>query len=263
MTDFLPATESTPLVQINSGIATITLNRPSQRNSLHDEDLHSLLATFEQLNSNLAVRVVILKANTTNQTKPVFCAGYHVSGFDNDKHDPRLFEKLADSLELLRPITLCALNGSVYGGATDLMLACDLRLGLQGTEFRMPACALGLHYYPNGMRRYVSRLGLNLAKRAFLTAQTLKMEQLADRDLFEELVTASNFDIAVQSLANKLAQLAPIAAKLTKQSLNEIAAGKFDELALRERENLTKLSSDFAEGRTAFAERRPPQFQGN
>jgi enoyl-CoA hydratase/carnithine racemase len=45
---------------------------------------------------------------------------------------------------------VCALNGSVYGGATDLMLACDLSVGLPGVEFRMPATALGLHYYPGG-----------------------------------------------------------------------------------------------------------------
>ncbi len=55
---------------------------------------------------------------------------------------------MADALAALRPITVCALNGSVYGGATDLVLACDLGIGLTGIEFRMPATALGLHYSP-------------------------------------------------------------------------------------------------------------------
>jgi enoyl-CoA hydratase/carnithine racemase len=51
-----------------------------------------------------------------------------------------------ETLARARPVTICALNGSVYGGATDVVLACDLRIGLQGLEWRMPATALGLHY---------------------------------------------------------------------------------------------------------------------
>ncbi|MBK7656822.1 MAG: enoyl-CoA hydratase/isomerase family protein [Betaproteobacteria bacterium] len=159
--------ESTPLLAIDGKCATLTLNRPSRRNSLGDDDLRTLLAHFDTLNAHPDVQVVVLTANTTGHTKPVFCAGYHVGGFESDEHDPNFFEQIPDALERLRPISICAMNGSVYGGATDLMLACDLRLGLFGAELRMPAAALGLHYYPSGLRRYVSRLGLNPPSGAF------------------------------------------------------------------------------------------------
>ena len=89
-----------------------------------------------------------------------------------------LFEDVAQALERLRPITICALAGSVYGGATDLALACDFRLGVQGMEMHMPAGALGMHYYPSGMQRYVSRMGLAAAKKAFLTALPFSAEDL-------------------------------------------------------------------------------------
>jgi hypothetical protein len=76
------------------------------------------------------------------------------------------FEQVADALEQLRPLTICALNGSVYGGATDCVLACDFALGAEGIEMRMPAATLGLHYYASGVRRYVSRLGVTVAAAA-------------------------------------------------------------------------------------------------
>lgn len=254
--------EGSPRLDVADGVATIRLRRPAQRNSLHDADLHALLAMFEQLEADPAVRVVVLTADTHGQKRPVFCAGYHVGGFDNGQHDPRLFEKVPDAIERARPITVCALNGSVYGGATDIVLACDLRVALTGAEFRMPALSLGLHYYPSGLRRYVSRLGLAGAKRAFLTAQALPVESLAALGALEAVVAADAFDAAVQSLVRAAAALAPLAAQATKQSLNEIAAGRFNEAVLRKRETLTLHSADFAEGRAAFAERRPPRFTG-
>jgi enoyl-CoA hydratase/carnithine racemase len=251
-----------PLLHIDGSVATITLNRPARRNSLGDDDLRALLAHFDAINANLAVQAVMLTANTSGQPKPVFCAGYHVSGFESDEHDPNFFEQIPDALERLRPISICAMNGSVYGGATDLMLACDLRLGLFGAELRMPAAALGLHYYPSGLRRYVSRLGLNLAKRAFLTGKAIPLEALQSANLFEALLSADDFDAGVQACVQGVLSMAPLAMQSTKASLNELAAGHYHEEALRAREVLTANSRDFAEGRQAFAERRPARFEG-
>ena len=255
-----------PRLTVAEGVATICLQRPMQRNSLHDADLRALLDHFAQLDADPAVRAVVLTADTGDTTaagkRPVFCAGYHVGGFDSADHDPQLFERVADALEQLRPLTICALNGSVYGGATDLVLACDLRVALAGSEWRMPATALGLHYYPSGLRRYVSRLGLEGAKQAFLTAKALAVESPVLQGLFETLATAEHFDAAVAALVRQVAALAPLAAQATKQSLNEIAAGSFDLKRLRAREAMTTASADFAEGRAAMAARRTPRFAG-
>jgi enoyl-CoA hydratase/carnithine racemase len=257
-----PVTPSTPRLLIKDGVATIVLNRPAQRNRLEDADLHALLHLFEQLDADASVRVVVLTANTAGQPKPVFCAGYHIGGFDGDAHDAHLFEKIPDALASLRPVTVCALNGSVYGGATDLVLACDLRVALDGIEFRMPATALGLHYYPSGLQRYVARLGLSGAKRAFLTARPFSAAQLAQLGCLEEVAGPDRFDQAVGGLVREIATLAPLAVQATKQSLNEIAGGVVDMPGLRAREALTAQSADFAEGRAAFAERRVPSFVG-
>ena len=256
-------TEGVPTLDLHGHTATLTLHRPSQRNSLTDEDLTTLLTHFDTLNRTTSIEVVVLRADTAGQKQPVFSAGYNVGGFDNDPMAPLFFEKIPDALERLRPITVCALNGSVYGGATDLVLACDFIVAQRGLTWRMPACALGLHYYPSGLRRYVSRFGLQASKRAFLLGQSHLFDDLEKLDLFEALVDAEGFEPAVSQVVSTLSGMAPLALSLTKKSLNEISAGLYNEPALKERSKQSVHSHDFAEGRAAFSERRAPKFTGS
>jgi enoyl-CoA hydratase/carnithine racemase len=258
----LPSTASTPLLQVSDGIATITLNRPAQRNRLENEDLQTLLAHFEQVNSDADVRVVVITARTQGQPKPVFCAGYDIGGFDAPGQGATAFEQVPEALAVLRPITICALNGSVYGGATDIVLACDLRIGLQGIEWRMPATAIGLHYYPSGLARYIQRMGLAATQRAFLTARPFSWQQLDKLGLFEDFVTADAWQATLDAMTQDILALAPLATAETKKSINDIATGQADEAVLRARVERTSLSADFAEGRAAFAEKRKPIFCG-
>lgn len=253
---------SAPRLVVSGAVATITLNRPAHRNRLENRDLRTLMQHFAEVDANTDIRVLVINANTAGQPRPVFCAGYDMSGFSEDKQASTAFEQVPDALARLRPITICALNGSVYGGATDLFLACDLRVALQGIELRMPATALGLHYYPSGLQRYVSRLGVSAAKRAFLTARPFGSEQLWHTGCLEALASPMEFETVVEQLVKDVCALAPLAVQATKQSLNEISTGQYHPDTLRARESMTAHSADFAEGRRAFAERRPPVFHG-
>lgn len=259
-TESMPSSE--PLLSVDGCVATLTLNRPAHRNRLESGDLRALLRHFERIDADTTIRVVKLTANTQGQPRPVFCAGYHIGSFDSETEDPSLFERVADALAALRPVTVCALNGSVYGGATDFVLACDLCIGLAGIEFRMPATALGLHYYPGGLQRYVARMGFAGAKRAFLTARPFTAEMLLRMGCLEQISEPSEFAGVVDGLVDEVSNLAPLAVQATKRSLNEIAAGQVDLAGMRARESLTAESRDFAEGRAAFQEKRRPRFTG-
>lgn len=259
--------ESAPLLAIDGPVATITLNRPSKRNRLQNEDLATLLAQFEQVHADASIRVLVL-ASRVNQSGPVFCAGYHLAEMSDNDTASLVFETVPDALEKLRPITVCAMAGSVFGGATDLAMACDLRLGVPGMVLRMPAAALGLHYYPGGLRRFVARLGLQFAKRVFLSAKDLGADELLAAGYLDQVVPSEALDASVQSLAAHLAGLAPLALQGMKQSLNELgealltAQGPQVMADLRRREAVCHASADFAEGRRAFAQKRLPKFQG-
>jgi enoyl-CoA hydratase/carnithine racemase len=255
--------DSAPSFHRDGFVATITLRRPVKMNRLTTGDLHVLQAQFRELVQDRSVRVVVFTADTTDQKRPLFCAGYDVGGFDDPDHDPRLFEKTVDLLAQLPQVVIAVVNGSVYGGATDMVLACDLRLGIETAEFRMPACALGLHYYPSGLHRYVDVLGVNVAKLAFLTASAISFERLMELGAFMALHTTQDIQAAGNALAQKVSLLAPLALTTTKASLNEIGKGDSNADALSLREAQCLASTDFAEGRLAFAEKRPPRFTGN
>ena len=252
---------SEPLLHVAAdGRATITLQRPQHHHRLHRADLLALQAHFRSLAANPAARVLVITASG-----PVFCSGFHLGELE-EAHaasaDPRLFEHTVDALEALPLPTVARLNGSVYGGATDLALACDFRVGVDGLQLRMPAARLGLHYYPSGLRRYVSRLGLATAKRLFLLAESVPAAELLALGYLDRLVPAAQLDAEVDRIAAALAAGAPLAVRGMKASLNEIANGDCRLDRLRQREALCAASADLQEGKAAFADKRPPQFSG-
>lgn len=256
-----PVPESRPpQLQVAQGVARITLRRPAHRNRLHNEDLAFLMDAFARVDADPAVRVLVLDAEVLAQ-RPVFSAGYNIGDFQGGP-PPVPFEDVVDALERVRPVTLCVLEGSVYGGATDIVLASDIALAAEGIEMRMPAAALGIHYYPSGLRRYVSRLGVAAAKRAFLTAEALDAQTLLRIGYVQELLPRAALQARVDALAAHIASLAPLALEGLKQSLNELARGEWDPDRLRERGARTMASEDFAEAQRAFQEKRRPQWKG-
>jgi enoyl-CoA hydratase/carnithine racemase len=259
-TDASPAA-GPPQLTLHDGRATITLNRPAHHNRLHVEDLLALQHHVAALQADPGVRLLVLTGSGRS-----FCSGFHLGDFDRRPDapgaGPRLFEETVDALEALAVPSICRLNGSVFGGATDLALACDFRVGVAGMQLRMPAARLGLHYYPSGLRRYVSRLGLAAAKRLFLLAEAVDADDLRTLGFLDRLVPPAQLDATVQSLADALAAGAPLALRGMKQSLNEIARGDFHLSTLREREAACAASADLQEGRAAMAEKRVPRFKG-
>lgn len=254
--------DGAPELAMGDGVATLTLRRPAKLNRLTAQDLVALQGYCDQIERDPAVRVVVVTADTRGQKSPIFSAGYDIGGFDGPSHERNLFEDTVERLARLPQVVIAGLNGSVYGGATDLVLACDLRIAQAGSQLRMPACALGLHYYPSGLKRFVQVLGLEGARQAFLTATALPVERLEAWGVFLAVHRPELFNASLATLAKQVAQLAPVATQLTKTSLNEIARGDASLATLREREAWTLASADFAEGRQAFAQRRTPQFYG-
>jgi enoyl-CoA hydratase/carnithine racemase len=254
---------SLPLFLKEGAIATITFNRPQHFNRLHQEDLDHLLALFEQINQDTSIKVVVLTANP-NCPHPMFSAGFNIAEFNDEANsNGHGFERVPDALEVLRPITICALNGSVIGGSTDIALACDFRWGIRGMHLRMPAASIGLHFYASGMQRYVDRWSLAMAKKAFLTAQSFNDEQLLESGFLDQLFTPDELLPKVYELAEHISLLAPLAVQGMKKSLHVISKTAYHLTAISELEQQVNQSNDFKEGRLALKQRRSPLFTGN
>ena len=230
---------SLPTLDIAAHVATLTLQRPDVANRLGPDDLQALLQHIETVNGS-EVRVLILRS-----TGKYFCSGFDIGKLAAGQRGAG-FEPLVNAMEDCRAVTIAEIQGGVYGGGTDLSLACDFRLGTDAVEMFMPAARLGLHFYERGMRRYVTRLGLNAAKRLFLT-ELLPADQLRER---------------AAQLAGTIAGLAPIAVQGMKRHLNAIARGDLDTAALAEDIRRATQSEDIREGALAWKEKRKPAFTG-
>jgi len=124
----------------------------------------------------------------------------------------------------------------------------------------MPAARLGLHYYKSGIRRYVSRLGADNARRLFLTAEKIDAQEMLRIGYLTAMVPVAMHDDEVEKLARMLAGNAPVAMRGMKRTINEIARGRLDEAAADRRHRDSMQDAEIKEGMTAFAEKRPPRF---
>jgi enoyl-CoA hydratase len=124
----------------------------------------------------------------------------------------------------------------------------------------MPAARLGLHYYSSGIKRYVTRLGVDNAKKLFLTAQKISAPEMLRIGYLTDMVAVEFLDEAVDRLADILAGNAPQAMRGMKRAINEFARGELDQQAADQRHRDSMRGDEIKEGIKAFAEKRPPKF---
>jgi enoyl-CoA hydratase/carnithine racemase len=256
------AEASVPVLDVDGARATIRLNRPKHLNRLQADDLDALLELFDRIESDPAIRVLVLTG-----TGRAFSAGYDLGSVakraESTSEQPSAgsaFEVVANRLEDLAIPTICRLNGGVYGGSTDLALACDFRIGIDTCEMFMPAARLGLHYYKSGIKRYVSRLGVDNAKRLFLTAEKIDAAEMLRIGYLTTMVPPEALDEEVDRLATLLAGNAPVAMRGMKRAINEFARGALNEEAADRRHRDSMRGAEIKEGMKAFAEKRAPKF---
>jgi len=254
-----------PTLEIAGSRATLRLHRPQVMNRIQPEDIVEILGILARVEAMPDIRVLVIAS-----TGKAFSAGAHLGNMAQQaaaggiKDTPgATFEDMINRLEMLRIPTIARLHGGVYGGSTDLALACDFRVGVTpATVMFMPAARIGVHYYESGLRRYVSRLGFNNAKRLFMLAEEQSAEELLRIGYLTDLVAPAELDARIDAIAARLGDLAPLAVQGAKRAINEIGHQALDVPALEARMKAAKNSEDIREGLAAFKEKRKPVFKG-
>ncbi|QNP48305.1 enoyl-CoA hydratase/isomerase family protein [Diaphorobacter aerolatus] len=247
----------TPELHLHHHVATITLKRADVANRLAPEDLPVIISHVEEINASEDVRVLVLRSEGK-----YFCSGYDISEVRNSQDKGSSFGEMVDAVEQCRAVTIAVIHGGVYGGATDMALACDFRVGATPAEMFMPAARLGLHFYQAGLERYVSRLGLDTAKRLFLTCERLNSAEMKSCGFLTHLVESEALPETVGALTDTLSAMAPLPLFGMKKHLNLIARGLHDGEAIARDVFQTVQSEDLKEGGTAWREKRKPVFKG-
>ncbi|MCY1254213.1 Short-chain-enoyl-CoA hydratase [compost metagenome] len=249
--------EGIPTLHRNRYVGYIMLRRPSRHNRLQPADMERICALLEELRSDDSVRVVVLGATGKSFSSGFDLSSSRVPSSDAEDHSEVLLQRLCDAVEAFPRPTVCAINGSVIGGASDLALACDFRVGVRSTKLRMPAPQIGICFYPTGMRRYVSRIGLAATKRLFIAGEEFEAQELHRVGFLDEIVDDQKaLDAAVEVLAQRIAAFPPIAVGYTKQALNQIAHCELDfevgDRAFRD----SLVSEEFAHALKAWTQRQ-------
>jgi enoyl-CoA hydratase/carnithine racemase len=243
-------------LDISNGVARITIDNPAKRNALAMADLSAMSAALDSAASE-GVRALVL----TGGGDRVFSGGVDLSDVSGEgQWDNNPLTALADKLENFPAPTIARIAGKVRGGATELTLACDFRIGADTIDVCVPASRIGIHYEISGLTRAISRIGIQATRRIYLLAETLDAETLDRFGYFDRLVPAAHLDEAVDQMLGLILAGAPLAVNGMKASLAELGSGQTVNAAARIA--ACWASDDLKEGLAAVREKRPPEFNG-
>lgn len=214
------SSDAPPSLTVRGSVASIRFERPGEHNRIDPDDIAVLRAHLDRIAATPSLRAVVFQGAGDKTFSSGFTIGAILERLD------RSFEELLDAIEQFALPTIAVISGGVYGGATDLALCCDLRIGVVGCRMFMPAVRFGLHYYPGGLRRYVSALGLAQTKRIFLTGLTLRAEEMLRVGFLTELVARGNLEATLADTLSNIEQCEPAVLRSMKRQLNAIAAGE-------------------------------------
>jgi enoyl-CoA hydratase len=216
------------LTAIAPHVVELRLRRPDSANRLEPQDLEVLIRHCETIEQNTDIHAVVLAADGR-----IFSAGFDLNALTasadhaaGERHGgERMFERTADRLARLRPILIAAIDGAVVGGSTDFALACDLRIGTSRAKLQMPAARIGVPLYAGALQRYVSRFGIDVAKRLVFRAEMLGADELHRIGFLTELVPEGEAETRAHSIAAEIAALPPEPLAAMKRALNAFATG--------------------------------------
>jgi enoyl-CoA hydratase len=263
LTEFPPLEQV--LLAVEGHVATITLNRPEQRNPLSAVMLGDLATAFRWCQREPGVRVVVL----TGAGDRAFCAGADLTSFDGgmsdlERHRSRdLFVELFALMASLGKPIVGRINGHALAGGLGLASSCDLLVSTDTATFGTPEINVGI--WPMMIQAILAR---NLPRKVLL-----EMEMLGDRwtatqmesvGLINRVVPHDQLDATVKDIVDKLAKKSPVAMRLGRDSFYRQQDMEFSAALayLHSQFTLITLTEDSKEGIKAFFEKREPDFKG-
>ena len=250
------------LIAVTDGVATVTLNRPEQRNAMNAAMLRLLGESMDSLDARNDVRVIVFRG-----AGPAFC-----SGRDLKEMEARVASNDPDAgvvpvlrrIESSRHATIAVVHGDAIAGGCELALHCDLRVAADVARFGMPLARIGLVVPFVLGQKLLEIIGPAHTRHLLFTGQPIDARRAHEIGMVHQVVPAGELEAATQQLAQSIARNAPLALagiKATIQraiSLREsIAHADLDEATARARR-----SADASEGRRAMLEKRRPVFRG-
>jgi enoyl-CoA hydratase len=238
-------------VEWRDRVVVITIDRPERRNAVDHPTLLAL-ADAQRAARDGGARVLVLTG-----APPAFCAGADLTGVESGEFVDALVAALRGFTDLRIP-TIAAIDGPALGAGTQLAVACDLRIASPTSQFGIPAAKLGLAVDRWTVDRASTELGHSVARAMLLAAQTYTAEQLHVSGGIHRLGTLAD----ALGWAQQLSELAPLTIAAHKEALEGLAPAPAADATFEALRAGAWASADAEEGRTAFLEKRRPDFRG-
>jgi enoyl-CoA hydratase/carnithine racemase len=257
------ASMSEILCSIVNSIATVTLNRPEKRNALNSIVLDGLTQTFTQLETDPAVRVIVIRGEGK-----AFCSGLdlrELSSRQQGDADPESgVIKVFQQIERSRHPTIAMVQGDALAGGCELALHCDLRVASEAARFGMPLARLGLIVPFVLGQKLVEIIGPAFTKQILFTGHPIDAKRAYEIGMIHQLIAPSELESATMTLARTIADNAPLSLAGMKQIILRTISLRetIQHHDLHELVNRARKSADAKEGVQAMLEKRKPAFRG-
>jgi len=255
----------TVLLEVSDFLATVTLSSVGKFNAMSRLMWRELRAAFENIQQRSDVRCVLMRGEGGH-----FCAGGDISEYAafrfeaaslRDFHENDVWGGLQAMLDCDMPI-VAQIEGHCMGAGVEIASCCDIRLAADSARFGAPIAKLGFPMAPREAALVVRAVGELTAREMLLSAAVLDAAEMRQRGFLNQVLPAPALADAVQQRVQRIAQLAPQAARLNKTTLRAIAHEPYAQAAI----NLVVNAYDYAasaehrEGVKAFMEKRSPVF---
>ncbi|WP_139557828.1 methylmalonyl-CoA decarboxylase [Methylotetracoccus oryzae] len=247
-------------------IGTITLNHQEKRNALSSQLIDEVMAALKDF-VDAGARVVVLRAAPGVK---VWSAGHDVEELPLSNRDPLGWDdplrRLVRAIEETPMPVIAMIEGSVWGGACEVAMACDIVVACEASTFAITPAKLGVPYNLTGLMTFMNAVHLHIVKEMAFTAQPIAARRAEQLGIVNRVVPAEELEATSYGLAAQIAQNAPLSIAVMKEELNLLANAR--DLSPQTFERIQALrrvvynSADYREGIQAFLEKRRPLFRG-
>jgi enoyl-CoA hydratase/carnithine racemase len=252
------------LVTTADKVAVVTINRPGNRNSMTLSMWQETAAIFRRLDRDSATRAILLTGAGAD-----FSTGADIAEFATVRSNAEqstayevAVDASSDAIQGTSKPTIAVLRGYCLGGGCHLAMSCDFRFADNTAQIGIPAARLSIIYGVRSTQRLLSLVGVSAAKRILFSAERFGAEEGLKNGFIDEV--SSNAMESAMRFARTMAANAPLSIAGAKRILNDVVMGPgtLDADAAQQLIEQASNSFDYNEGRNAFAEKRPPQFEG-